>query len=178
MTELSRKSDKTERRNWKRPDWCFYWMRKKSFKWTWWTAWTTWTNLIFSSPFCPLGPQNAGLRQKYAVKYKEQMPPCSFKNREYFNLKICQAAGIFKIKEDKSFCHKPSKRLKKSTDSKIGLPSAALTKDGGGKKWISNNSLTLKMAKDFQVWWWFYFREKFFQILDPAEIFGRLFIFL
>ena len=36
--------------------------------------------------------------------------PCSFKNREYFNLKICQAAGIFKIKEDKSFCHKPSKR--------------------------------------------------------------------
>ena len=110
--------------------------------------------LIFLSPFCPLGPlgpQNAGLRQKYAVKYKEQMPPCSFKNREYFNLKICQAAGIFKIKEDKSFCHKPSKRLKKSTDSKIGLPSAALTKDGGGKKWISNNSLTLKMAKDFQV---------------------------
>ena len=70
--------------------------------------------LTFSSPFCPLGPlgpQNAGLRQKYAVKYKEQMKhPQQFQNREYFNLKNCQAAGIFKIKEDKSFCHKPSKR--------------------------------------------------------------------
>ena len=72
--------------------------------------------LTFSSPFCllcPLGPKDASLRQKYAVKYKKQMPPCSFKNREYFNLKICQAAGIFKIKEDKSFCHKPSKRPQK-----------------------------------------------------------------
>ena len=70
--------------------------------------------LTFSSPFCPLGPlgpQNAGLRQKCVVKYKEQMKyPQQFQNREYFNLKICQAAGIFKIKEDKSFCHKPSKR--------------------------------------------------------------------
>ena len=74
--------------------------------------------LTFSSPFCllcPPGPQNAGLRQKYAVKYKEQMKhPQQFQNREYFNLKICQAAGIFKIKEDKSFCHKPSKRRKKA----------------------------------------------------------------
>ena len=73
-------------------------------------------NLAFLSPFCllcPLGPQNAGLRQKYAVKYKEQMKHSrQFQNREYFNLKICQAAGIFKIKEDKSFCHKPSKRQK------------------------------------------------------------------
>jgi len=32
-----------------------------------------------------------------------------------------------------------------------GLPSAALAKDGGGKKGISNNSLTLKQAKVFQV---------------------------
>ena len=55
--------------------------------------------LTFSSPFCPLcplGPQNAGFRQKYAVKYKKQMKhPQQFQNREYFNLKICQAAGNF-----------------------------------------------------------------------------------
>ena len=71
-------------------------------------------NLTFSSPFCllcPPGPQNAGLRQKYAVKYKEQLPPpSSFQNREYFNLKICQAAGNFKREINMSFCYKPTMR--------------------------------------------------------------------
>ena len=43
-------------------------------------------------------------------------------------------------------------KQKKSTDSKpCGLPSVALAKDGGGKKGISNNSLTHKQAKVFQV---------------------------
>ena len=49
---------------------------------------------------------------------------------------------------------------------------------GGDGTNLTYDISTLKMAKDFQVWWWFYFREKFFQILDQAENFGRLFIFL
>ena len=49
---------------------------------------------------------------------------------------------------------------------------------GGGKTNLSYDISTLTMTKLFQVWWWFYFREKFFQILDQAENFGRLFVFL
>ena len=51
------------------------------------------------------------------------------------------------IAADHRFCLR-----KKTTDSKpYGLPSVALAKDGGGGKEISDNSLTLKMAKVFQV---------------------------
>ena len=69
VTELSRKSDQIERRNWKRPDWYFCWMRKKSFKWTWWTAWTTWTNLLFRVHFV------------YFVHLVHKMPVCAKNTR-------------------------------------------------------------------------------------------------
>ena len=50
--------------------------------------------------------------------------------------------------------------------------------NGGGRTNLTYDISTLKMAKLFQVWWWFYFREIFTQILAQAENFGRLFIFL
>ena len=89
VTETSRKTEKTERRNWKRPDRYFCWMRKKSFNWTWWTWWTwwtTWTTLLFRVHFVHLV--------------------------HWVHLKICQAAGNFKREINKSFCHKPSKNQK------------------------------------------------------------------
>ena len=69
VTETGRKTEKTERRNWKRPDWYFCWMRKKSFKWTWWTAWTTWTTLLFWVHFV------------YIVHLVHKMPVCAKNTR-------------------------------------------------------------------------------------------------
>ena len=53
--------------------------------------------LTFSSPFCllcPLGPKDASLRQKYAVKYKEQMKhPLQFQKQrvlQFKNLSGCR----------------------------------------------------------------------------------------
>ena len=51
-------------------------------------------------------------------------------------------------------------------------------KNGGGRTNLTYDISTLKQVKLFQVWWWFYFREIFLPILDQAENFGRLFVFL
>ena len=167
--------------------------------------------LTFSSPFCllcPLGPKDASLRQKYAVKYKEQMPPLQFQKQRVLQFKNLSGCRKFQAQrryeflsqnvEEAIFCRLPSvakamegilrplrctplifASKKKSTDGiPDGLPSVALAKDGGGRTNLTYDISTLTMVKDFQVWWWFYFREKFFQILDQAENFGRLFVFL
>ena len=148
--------------------------------------------LTFSSPFCPLGPlgpQNAGLRQKCVVKYKEQMKhPQQFQNRAYFNLKICQAAGIFKIKKDKSFCHKPSirhlispliwsifrftpkmKHSLRSYDVKMPHHRFCLF-DGLWQKLLS--SLILKIPAAWQI-----FKLKYSFFLKLLGVFHLLFIF-
>ena len=63
-------------------------------------------NLTFSSPFCllcPLGPQNAGLRQKYAVKYKEQMPPLQFQKQRVLQFKNLSGCRKFQARNQYEF---------------------------------------------------------------------------
>ena len=91
--------------------------------------------LTFSSPFCllgPLGPQNAGLRQKYTVKYKEQMtPPQQFQKQRVLQFKNRSGCRKFQDQRRYEFLSQTVEEAKKIYGSKTGLPSVALTKDGG-----------------------------------------------
>ena len=111
--------------------------------------------LTFSSPFCllgPLGPQNAGLRQKYAVKYKEQMKyPLRFQKQRVLQFKNLSGCRKFQDQRRYEFLSQTVEEAKKIYGSKTGLPSADLTKDGGGRTNLTYDISTLTMTKLFQV---------------------------